>query len=124
MLKIIFTYSILLSLTAKAQTSDSLIGNWKFKDIYKSETLDSGKRANLRMMFGDFTLNLKFDNQYTAFFGGQEDGTWTYDPVLRQLILTNDKGEDKINIIEITPGTVALELKRGKILVFTKPLIQ
>lgn len=121
------TLMILLFLSAfssNAQTFDSLIGNWRFKDIYRSSMFDSTKRANLREIFKETKINLMKGNSYTAFIRNQEDGTWAYDPDLRQLILNSDIGETKIPIIELNTTTLIIELDKGKSIVLEKKLIE
>ena len=123
-MKIIFSiFFLLFSHISKSQTQDSLVGDWNFKDIYKSHTLDSTKSSNARAILGELKINLRKDNTYSAFFVEQEEGTWFYDPELKTLNLISEKGEDKVKVIEITFTTLVLELNRGRKVVFAKKLM-
>ncbi len=120
--KIFLFFLVLFSVSVKAQTSNLLPGNWKFKDINNAETLDSAKRATLRKVFGNLELNLKADKQYTAVFFNKEEGTWNYDDSQKILTLISEKGENKITIISVTEKDLILELGKGKELILEKIL--
>lgn len=114
---------ILLSFLVKGQTQDSLVGDWRFKDIYKSTDLDSTKSNTLKAIFAEMKIHLKKDNTYIAEFMSREEGLWYFDPELRAITLISEKGEDKINVIEISSTTLTIELDRGKKLIFAKKLM-
>ena len=120
---ILSIFLILLSFVVKGQTQDSLVGDWHFKDIYKSNDLDSTKSSNLKAIFAEMKINLKKDNTYIAEFMSREEGSWFYDPELRAITLISEKGEDKINIIEISSTTLTIELDRGKKIIFAKKIM-
>ena len=78
MKKAILLLFIIGTFSAKAQTVDSLVGNWKFKDVNHSDVMDSSKLSNFRMAFGDLQINLKSDKSYSAIFFQKEEGLYRY----------------------------------------------
>lgn len=113
MYKALFTFLILFTITAKGQSTNSIIGDWKFIDVNNAKTMDSTKRATLKKLFGELEIHLKSDKTYSAMFFKKEEGKWSYDDSLQILTLATDKKEDKINIIKITDKNLTLELKKG-----------
>ena len=120
MLKTLFAFLIFVATAANAQTSDSLVGNWKFKDVYGAEKLDSAARAESKIIFGGIRIQLKPDNHYTAFLFKKEEGTWTYDADSKDLVLTHDKGGDSLRVIEVTAKHLIIEFEKGKGFVLEK----
>ncbi|MFT3911378.1 MAG: DUF5004 domain-containing protein [Ferruginibacter sp.] len=102
--------------SAKAQTSNSLVGDWKFKSIKGTENLDSTKKAKMQELFGKIEFNFKEDKSYIATFEKEERGVWQYNE--RTKILTTrreDKNgkEKSITVITVTGNDLVLELKKG-----------
>src|SRR6185503_2781350 len=114
MKRTIILLSILLSLTfnVRSQTADSIIGKWKFKDIYNAEKLDSGSLSMLRKMFADVTIYLKPNNHYKLFIMvKEEEGSWTFNDSSKKLTMTANKGtESEMEIISVTDITLVLSL--------------
>jgi hypothetical protein len=120
--KVFLIFLILFSFSVKGQTSNYLIGKWKYKDINNGKTLDSTKQTMLIEVFGDLEFDLKADKSYTAFFAEKEEGTWRYDDNDKTLTLISEKGENKITIINATDKNLILELSKGKELILEKGL--
>ena len=108
MYKAFFSFLILFTITAKGQSTNSIIGDWKFLDVNNAETMDSTKRATLKKVFGELELHLKSDKTYSAMIFKKEDGDCSYDDSLQILTLTTGKKEDKINIIKVTDKNLTL----------------
>ena len=124
-MKYIFLIAICVAaLSANGQSADSLIGDWKFKDIYKGSSMDSSKRDNLKFIFGELRIELKQGNTYSAYFSEAEEGSWQYDPDLRQIIFRSEKGESIAQLIEVTTSSLVLELKKGVKLILERVLIK
>ncbi|MBI3883991.1 MAG: hypothetical protein HY305_07250 [Sphingobacteriales bacterium] len=121
MTKLLFTCLLFLTVSAKAQTNDSLIGNWKFKSIYQAEKLDAKSVQMLHMMFSNMTLDLKADKSYSAILFTAETGTWAYTPASKLLTLTNVKGKiNQVEILHIAAKEIVLSLGKDKNIVLSK----
>lgn len=121
MLRMIFLFAALFfSKAVLAQAADSLIGDWTFRDVHNAEKLDETKKETLRKVFSELRIDLKKGNQYSAYINKQEDGTWSFDPELRQLTLTSDGKDNKLKVLEITPTTFVMEFRPGKAFVMEK----
>jgi len=52
-------FAFLLSTYTKAQTNDSIIGKWKFQELYNTNGMDSTGVSMLKKMFSEMTIYLK-----------------------------------------------------------------
>ena len=113
MYKAILSLLIIITFSAKAQTVDSLVGNWKFKNVNHAEGMDSSMLSNYKMAFGELEIHLKPDKSYSALFFRKEEGTWSYVDNLKTLMLKSDNGENKIKVISISSKRLIIEERQG-----------
>lgn len=112
---------LLLTFNLQAQSTDSIIGKWKFEAIYNTGKIDSTGRELLKGFFGNTTLYLKSNRHYAAFLMQKEEGTWSYDSISQQLILTANKGtENHVGFKLVSGETALLSLGKDKSIVLTR----
>lgn len=115
MAKLFLTFSIFLAFSAQSQTADSLIGKWKFRNIYQSEKMDSAELKMLRGMFASMTLYLKANNHYKTFMFKNEEGLWRYEDAGRTITMAANKGtESKLELISVTSNELLVSIGKDK----------
>lgn len=120
---ILFLFLFASTIFVNAQTTDSLIGKWKFKDVYNAENLDSTKVAMVRKMFANMTLYLKANKHYTAFFIAKEEGSWKYDEATKKIIMAANKGtENQMGVLAVTGQTIVLNIGKGKSMIMERAI--
>src|ERR1044072_612892 len=100
----LFLIPIGLSLCAKAQPqTDSLIGKWKYYDIYDKRGIDSPTLKIAKEYFGNMTLYFKPNTHYKAFvMNNNDEGTWNFNTATRKIRLTSNKGHsNETEIIDL-----------------------
>lgn len=108
---------LISSFAVNAQTkTDSLQGNWKFKDVYESEKQNADLVAMVREMFADMKVELTTDKKYKFHLMEEsETGTWSYDVPSKSLLLKAAKGDTQsLEILGITANLLHLSLAKGK----------
>jgi hypothetical protein len=99
-IKLLFSYLILLAISACSQNKESIIGKWKFVQILDSSKKDERHKYEEEIWFGKMTLYFKPNNHYKIFImSTNEDGIWNYNDKTNKLILTSNKGI--VNQIEV-----------------------
>jgi len=108
---------LISSFAVNAQSkTDSLQGNWKFKDVYESEKQNADLVAMVREMFADMKMELTTDKKYKFHLMEEsETGTWTYDAPSKSLLLKPAKGDTQsLEILGVTTNLIHLSLAKGK----------
>ncbi len=119
----LFSFLLLFTISVKAQTTDSIIGKWAFKEIADAGKIDSSKLKMLQKAFGEMTIYLKPNKHYKTFLFVDEEGTWAYDPANKKLTLTANKGTEsqwELNIL--TAETILVSFGKGKSMILKKVL--
>ncbi|RZL46176.1 MAG: hypothetical protein EOP00_15775 [Pedobacter sp.] len=113
---LIFAAFLISGFAVNAQNkTDSLLGNWKFKDIYEAEKQKPELVSMLREMFADMAVELTADNKYKfQLMGEKENGTWAFDKTSKNLNLKSSNGEQKLKVINVTPSLLNLSIDEGK----------
>lgn len=118
---ILTLFLFLASLSTQSQTVDSISGNWKFKDMYESEKMDTATVSNLRKMFSEMTLNLKPDHLYEASLFSKENGNWEYFVESQILELRTGKARNnQIKVKSFTNNQLVLEVTKNNAFVMEK----
>jgi hypothetical protein len=115
-----------ITITFKAQTSDSILGKWKFKGIYNAEKIDSTSLKMLNTLFSNLSIYLKPNNHYNYFFMvKEEEGSWSFDRNTKKLTMLANKGtESQLEIIQVTSKTLILSIGNGKSFILEKVPIE
>ena len=116
-LLILATFLLVSAFSVNAQTkTDSLQGNWKFKDVYESEKQNSDLVAMIREMFADMKVDFNADKKYKFHLMEETElGTWTYDIPSKSILLKSDKGIDqKLEVLGVTGNLLHVSLAKGK----------
>jgi len=122
--KLLFLILLFLNTSLNSQTTDSLIGKWKFKDIYNSEKIDSASLKMLRSMFADITLYFKANKHYKAFMFKKEEGDWNYDGSLSKLTMVANKGtQSQLEIIGLTSNTLIMSIGKDKSFILERTIV-
>ncbi len=122
--KLFLSSSIFFSLFAKSQTVDSLIGKWKFREIYKSEKMDSTELKFLRGMFAGMTLYIKPNKHYKTFLFKNEEGSWSFDELERKLTMSANKGtESQLELITVTANDLVVSLGKDKAFILERTTV-
>ncbi|MEO6670825.1 MAG: lipocalin family protein [Ferruginibacter sp.] len=123
MSKTIISFVLLFALSAyaDAQITDSLIGKWKFKDIYNAEKMDSSQVSMLRKGFANMSIYLKENKHYKTFLFSKEEGEWQFDEATKKLLMTANKGtENQMGIISVTGTTLVLNIGKDKSMILER----
>jgi hypothetical protein len=104
-----------LSLHAKAQKTDSLIGKWKYYDIYDKRGIDSPTLKIAKEYFGNMTLYFKPNTHYKAFvMNNNDEGTWDFNEATRKIRLTSNKGHsNETEIIDLKSDRLVIKMGEG-----------
>lgn len=122
--KWLFLISLIISLSVKSQTTDSLIGKWKFKEIYNVEKIDSASLKMLRSMFANMTMYFKADKHYKVFMFKTEEGDWNYDESSGKLTMIANKGtQSQLEILKLTGNTLTASIGKDKSFILEKTAI-
>ncbi len=111
-MKFILFISFLISTNAYSQKADSIIGKWKYQEVYKKDGLDSLSISMFKEMFGDVSFYFKKNMHYKLFMMGSiEEGTWEYNPLKNKIILASNKGNGtSLKILNLTNNTLAISI--------------
>jgi hypothetical protein len=98
-----------------AQKADSIIGQWKFADIYKLERNDSANTKMTRTLYSEMTLHFKKNRQYKAVAQyTKEEGNWGFDEETRTITMVNSKGvESEMELIAVTADKLIVSWNRS-----------
>lgn len=114
-LKLLFLIPIAFSITARAQKTDSLIGKWKYYDVYDKRGLDSATLKIVKEYFGEMTLYFKANRHYKSFLMNNcDEGNWNFNEATKKVRLTSNKGHSSENqIIELKNDKLVLTMGEG-----------
>ena len=105
---VLYTFIMLASFSLKAQNTDELVANWKYKDVYQREKLEEKNAKMVDQMFADLSFKLKKDGAFiSTAMGKAEEGKWT----LNKKIIELKPNSGKSNQLEI------IELKNDQLIV-------
>lgn len=114
-------FSFLISSTVLGQTTDSIIGKWKFKELYGTKDMDSTGIKMLNKMFGSMTLYLKENKHYKSELMSKEEGVYSYDKTSKKLTLISNKGtKSDLSLRVLTKETLLLSFGKDKSIVLLK----
>lgn len=117
MKKLLFlsVFLFLATFSIKAQTTDSLVGNWKFKDIYNAEKQNAEMVGMLRELFSDMKLELAVDKKYKFHLLEETgEGKWSFDSTTKIVTLKSSIGEEKFEVINVSSNQLAISIAKGK----------
>ncbi len=104
-----------------AQTTNTIIGKWKFKELYNTQGMDSIGKQMLEGMFGEMTIYLKENKQYQSELMKKDDGTYEYDKATKKIVLTSNKGtQSELEINVLTNETILLSFGKDKSIVLIR----
>ena len=121
---LIFLFAAVLSFTSGAQTNN-ITGKWKYSDIDKSTRADSTQKKMVETMFGDMSIYFRPDQTYHAYMLRDDRGKWSYDTVVKKVVLSSDKGtESKLDFKVLNDSVALLSMgKNGGIIMKRVPVI-
>lgn len=98
-----------------AQKADSIVGQWKYMDIYKLDRNDSAMWKMTRTLYSEMTLHFKKNQQYKAVAQyTKEDGKWNFDEKTGIITLFNGKGvESEMELIAVTADKLIVSWNRS-----------
>jgi hypothetical protein len=112
-------YLILLILiclnTVWGQKADSIVGQWKFADIYKLQRNDSANAKMTTTLYSEMTLHFKKNRQYKAVVRhAKEEGNWSFDEETRTITMVNSKGvESEMELIAVSADKLIVSWNRS-----------
>ena len=114
-LRFLFLIPIGLSLSVQAQKIDSLVGKWKYYDVYNKQRYDSATLKIAKEYFGQMTLYFKANNHYKAFvMNNNDEGVWSMNESTSKVRLTSYKGHsNESQIIGLNNDQLILTLGEG-----------
>jgi hypothetical protein len=106
---------IVLVRAVNAQTASSLVGKWKYYDVYNKKDIDSTGLKMAKVLFGEMTFYFKANGKYKAFvMNMNEEGKWNLDIEKRKIQLSSNKGSGtEIDFIEQTNDQLILAIGKG-----------
>lgn len=114
--RFLFLVFILFSVTLKAQsTTDSLIGKWKFYDIYNKEGLDTATLRIVREYFAEMTLYFKYNKHYKTFLMNRnEEGIWNLNEATKKIrLILNQGAVYELDIIDLKSNQLIINMGEG-----------
>lgn len=103
---------LFLSLTAKAQTRDSLFGKWVFESIAEDMNLSKEKEGKAIGLFENFTVVFFPDNLYESqLLTKTEKGTWSFSDNIINTITSDGKPSSKIEIVAFEPERMKIKVQ-------------
>ena len=116
-----FSFLLLLTVSSKSQTTDSIIGKWAFKEIANADKIDTSSLKMLQKVFGEMTIYLKPNKHYKTILFAKEEGVWAYSSDSKLLTLTANKGtESQLELSILTKETILVSFGKGKSIILTK----
>ena len=114
-LRFLFLIPIGLSLSVNAQKTDSLVGKWKYLDVYNKQKYDTASLKIAKEYFGAMTLYFKANNHYKAFvMNNIDEGNWSLNESTSKVRLTSYKGHsNESQIIGLEKDKLILTMGEG-----------
>lgn len=114
-LRFLFLIPIGLSLSVKAQKTDSLIGKWKYVDVFNKQRYDTATLKIANEYFGSMTLYFKANNHYKAFvMNNIDEGIWSLNEATSKVRLTSYKGHsNESQILGLNADKLILTMGEG-----------
>lgn len=120
-LKSILLITFLFSVNGNAQTTDSIVGKWKFQELYNTTGMDSAGVKMLQQMFSEMTIYLKENKHYKSELMSKDEGTYSYEKASKKLTLISNKGnKSELELSFLTKETLLLSFGKGKSIVLKK----
>lgn len=111
----------LISFSSFSQTEQSLLGKWKFKDLYNVKSSDSAAIAMLKSFFKDISISFQDNKRYEAILMAPETGSYEYDASKQKLVLTADKGvRNEVGLKVLDNTSVILSFEKDKSILLEK----
>lgn len=113
----------LIGISAKAQQTDLLLGQWEYADIYEKENINADELKFLEAFFGDMALHFKNKKDYDAVLMGKNDtGKWYWKENGKKLLITSekDKSENLIDIIELSADKLIINIDGARFILKRK----
>lgn len=122
--KFLFLILTVLTVTTKGQKTDSLIGKWKFYDVYDKKGLDSPTLKLVKEYFGEMTLYFKFNNHYKTFVMNKyEEGMWKLNEATKKVRLILNKGSVyDLEIIDLKNDMLTITMGEGSFVLTRAPI--
>jgi len=113
--RFLFFILIAFSATLRAQSVDSLIGKWKFYDVYDKTGLDTPTLKLVKQYFGEMTLYFKYNNHYKTFLMNKnEEGMWKLNTATKKVRLFLNKGNVyDLSILELKGDRLVITMGEG-----------
>jgi uncharacterized protein YeaO (DUF488 family) len=125
-IKFLFLILTVLTVTVQAQNTktDSLIGKWKFYDIYNKQGLDSPTIKLVKEYFSEMTLYFKFNNHYKTFLmNHNEEGIWSLNEATKKVRLILNKGAVyELEIIDLKNDMLTITMGEGSFVLTRAPI--
>ena len=119
----ILFFFFLISTYPKAQTTNSIVGKWKFQELYNTNGMDSTGVNMLKQMFSEMTIYLKENNHYKAELMTKDEGTYEYEKTSKKLTLISNKGtKSELELSVLTNETLLLSFGKGKSIILKKTI--
>ncbi len=114
-LRFLFLIPIGLSVSVHAQKTDSLVGKWKYYDVYNKQRYDTNTLKIAKEYFGAMTLYFKPNNHYKAFvMNNIDEGIWSTNDSCSRVRLTSYKGHsNESRIIGLKQDQLILSMGEG-----------
>src|SRR5687768_6495059 len=114
-LRFLFLIPIGLSVSVHAQKTDSLVGKWKYYDVYNKQRYDTNTLKIAKEYFGAMTLYFKANNHYKAFvMNNLDEGVWSTNDSCSKVRLTSYKGHsNESKIIGLKEDQLILSMGEG-----------
>lgn len=104
-----------LSVSVHAQKTDSLVGKWKYYDVYNKQRYDTATLKIAKEYFGAMTVYFKPNNHYKAFvMNNIDEGVWSLNESTSKVRITSYKGNsNESQIIGLSSDKLILTLGEG-----------
>lgn len=114
-LRFLFLFPIGLSLSVQAQKTDSLVGKWKYVDVYNKHRYDTATLKIANEYFGNMTFYFKANNHYKAFvMNNIDEGVWSLNEATSKVRITSYKGNsNESQIVGLDSNKLILTLGEG-----------
>ncbi len=111
-IKLLFSFLVLLTISACSQNKELIIGKWKFVQILDSAKKDELHKYEEEMWYGKMTLYFKPNNHYKAFImATNEDGIWDYNEKTNKITLTSNKGiVSEIEVAKLSSNSLTIRI--------------
>jgi uncharacterized protein (DUF2147 family) len=121
MKKIILAFTLLLSITALAQTAADITGNWMIKGMPGMEQLNPEQKQKITDAFKGSVFNFNKDKTYTVNMMGEKDaGTWKMKGKDIEVISGRDKKPAVLKIVKFSKNEIHLSFE-GQVLILGRP---